>query len=241
MNKIIRKIKEESGAVQVIEMTLIFPFVILVLGFLIYLGSYVMQSVTIFNDAQRIAVIASRESAIPGYEIFYEQGGITTKADFNWSDDYTPGKSVIDAVMKEHDPYRYWTNSFLSSSEKQTLESEIIKIVQSNSFLASSDVDCTIQTSNNVISQNIKVNVVKRLGLPKFLQLLGLNSTMDINVTAVAVVGDNSEFIRNTDMVFDVGTYLWENLKFGDNNQTMSERVAIFKQKFTDAKAKLGW
>lgn len=241
MKYLIQKIKEEDGAVQVIEMTLIFPFVILILGFLIYLGSYVMQSVTIYNDAQRIAVMASREAAIPGYENFYSQGGITTKADFNWPDNYTPGKTVIDAVMDEHDPYRYWTNSFLSSSEKQTLESEMIKLIQNSSFLSSSDVDCTIQTSNNVISQTIKVNVVKRLGLPKFLQVLGLNSTMDINVTAVAVVGDSSEFIRNTDMVFDVGTYLWENLKFGDNNQSMSERIAIFKQKFTDAKAKLGW
>lgn len=241
MKEITQKLKEEYGAVQVIEMTLIFPFVILVLGFLIYTGSYVLQSVAIFNDAQRIAVMANRQSAIPGYELFYDMGGITTKADFNWPNDYTPQKALINAVMSEHDPYRYWTNSFLSSSEKQTLEAEVIKVVQRISFLYSSDVDCTIQTSNNGISQSIKVNIVKRLGTPGFLQSILSNGSMDINVTAVAVVGDNSDFIRNTDIVFDVGTYLWDDLKFGDNNQSMGERISIFKQKFTDAKAKFGW
>jgi len=235
------KLKNEYGAAQVIEMTLIFPLVLFVMGFLIYLGSYVMQSVTIYNDAQRIAVIAAHESQMPGYEHFYSNGGITTKADFNWAEGYVPGKTVIDAVMGEHDPYRYWTNSFLKESNKTTLENELQGLISSNSFLASSNVDCNIETSNNVLSQTIKVNVVKSVNTPQLFSQLGLNSSFDINITAVAVVNDSSEFIRNTDMVFDLGSYLWEELKFGDNNQSMSERVAIFKQKFSDAKAKMGW
>ena len=38
----------ESGSAQIIEMTLIFPIVLFVLGFLIYVGSYVLQSTAMY-------------------------------------------------------------------------------------------------------------------------------------------------------------------------------------------------
>ena len=150
------------------------------------------------------------------------------------------GKDIINEVMKVHDPYRYWGKGFLKSENKTTMEKALRQLIAENSFLAGTNVDCTISASADPLAPAIKVNVVKHLSAPGFLRQLGLTSSLDISVTAVAVVNDTSEFIRNTDMVYDLGTYLWENLKFGDSNQTMSQRVAIFKQKFTDARAKWG-
>ena len=155
-------------------------------------------------------------------------------------DGYMPGKDIINEVMKVHDPYRYWGKGFLKSENKTTMEKALRQLIAENSFLAGTNVDCTISASADPLAPAIKVNVVKHLSAPGFLRQLGLTSSLDISVTAVAVVNDTSEFIRNTDMVYDLGTYLWENLKFGDSNQTMSQRVAIFKQKFTDARAKWG-
>lgn len=235
------KLNSERGAAMVIEMTLIFPLVLLVIAFLIYLGCYVMQSVSIYNDAQRIAVIAAHEAQMPGYENFFSNGGITTKADFNWPDDYSPTKSVIDAIMDIHDPYRYWTGSFVKKSNLSTLETELQNLISDNAFLTGSNVTCTIETSNNVLNQLIRVNVVKNVSVPGIFSLLGLESSMDIDITAVAVVSDPGEFVRNTDMVADLASYLWNELKFGDKNQSMGERVEILKQKFTDARAKMGW
>lgn len=130
--------------------------------------------------------------------------------------------------------------AFLKRENKTTMEKALRQLIAENSFLAGTNVDCTISASADPLAPAIKVNVVKHLSAPGFLRQLGLTSSLDISVTAVAVVNDTSEFIRNTDMVYDLGTYLWENLKFGDSNQTMSQRVAIFKQKFTDARAKWG-
>ena len=234
------KWNSESGSAQIIEMTLIFPIVLFVLGFLIYVGSYVLQSTAMYTEAQKIAVIAAREGQMPGYENFFAGTGITTKTDFDWSDGYMPGKDIINEVMKVHDPYRYWGKGFLKSENKTTMEKALRQLIAENSFLAGTNVDCTISASADPLAPAIKVNVVKHLSAPGFLLQLGLTSSLDISVTAVAVVNDTSEFIRNTDMVYDLGTYLWENLKFGDSNQTMSQRVAIFKQKFTDARAKWG-
>lgn len=241
MKAIAKKVKnEDSGAVQVIEMTLIFPLVLFVMGFLIYLGSYVLQGVTIYNDAQRIAVAASREAGFPGYEHLYEGAGVTTKADFNWPDNSAPALSVINAVMGEHDPYRYWGNDFLTASDKSTLEANLEQLVSNYSFLVSSNVDCTITTSNNLLSQQVQVRVVKYINTPSLIQALGLASNINIDVTATAVVGDPAEFIRNTNMVFDLKDYMFKNLKIGKNEQTINEKIAIYKQKFSDVRAKLG-
>lgn len=232
--------KDDTGASSVIEMTLIFPLVLFVMGFLIYTGSYVMQSVTIYNDAQRIAVAASREAGIPGYENLYQGAGVTSKADFNWPDNSAPAISVINALMSEHDPYRYWGSGFLDSSEISTLETNMERLVADNSFLASSNVDCTITTSNNILSQQVQVRVVKYISAPQLFQALGLADNISIDVTATAVVGDPAEFIRNTDMVFDLTEYMMDNLKIGSSGQTINEKIAIYKQKFSDVSAKLG-
>jgi len=232
--------KDDTGASSVIEMTLIFPLVLFVMGFLIYMGSYVMQSVTIYNDAQRIAVAASREAGIPGYENLYQGAGVTSKADFNWPDNSAPAISVINALMSEHDPYRYWGSGFLDSSEISTLETNLERLVADNSFLASSNVDCTITTANNILSQQVQVRVVKYISAPQLFQALGLADNISIDVTATAVVGDPAEFIRNTDMVFDLTEYMMDNLKIGSSGQTINQKIAIYKQKFSDVSAKLG-
>lgn len=235
-----QKLRDEMGAVQIIEMTLIFPLVLFVMVFLLYMGSYVLQSVTIYNDAQRIAVAASREAGIPGYEKFYQATGVTTKADFNWPDGVWPEPSVINDMMHEHDPYRYWGNGFLDESEKDTLENNLKRLVSENSFLASSNVDCTITTSNNILNQQINVRVVKHISTPRLLRYLGLADDISIDVTATAVVGDPAEFVRNTDMVFDLADFLLKDLKIGSENQTINQRISIYKQKFSDTCAKIG-
>lgn len=238
--KLINKLKSEKGAAQIIEMTLIFPLVLFVMAFLIYTASYVLQSISIYNDAQRIAVAATREAAIPGYEHLYAGTGVTTRADFNWPDGSAPEKEIINKIMSQSDPYRYWSTNFLTESEKNTLENNLESLISSNSFLASSNVDCTITTANNILNQQVQVRVVKYISTPELMQLLGLGSDISIDVTATAVVGDPAEFVRNTDMVFDLKEYMFDNLKIGKKNQTINQKIAIYKQKFKDISAKLG-
>lgn len=241
MNAILNRIKkDDTGAATVIEMTLIFPLVLCCVGFLLYIGSYVMQSVMIYNDAQRIAVAACREIAMPGYEKLYDSTGITTKADFNWADGVTPDKDKINAFMREHKPYRYWGNGALSESRKTDLESNLKRLIASNSFLAPSSVECDVLPDNELLNYKVKVHVVKHISTPQLFQSLGVNQSMDIDVTATAVVCDTTDFIRNTDMVFDLADFLMGSVPIDSGGNTINDKIAMFKQKFTDAKAKLG-
>ena len=239
MKKVMEGLGKEKGAATVIEMTLVFPFVLLVLTFLIYMGSYIMQGVMIYNYAQQIAVAASREVAFPGYEMFYESTGITTQTDIGWAEGLFPNRTAINKIMSEHAPYRYWNLNVLKNSRKVSLENSLKQLITSASFLSPTSIDVTITSSSNIISQRINVRVVQRIKIPPLLRLLGLDDYTNIDVTSVAVVGDSTEFIRNTDIVFDLKEYMFDNLKFSDG-KTLNENIAIYKQKITDLLAKLG-
>ena len=239
MRAILEKMKSENGAASIIEMTLIFPLVIMILMFLIYLGAYIYDNVTIYNNSQMIAVAVSREVSVPGYEKFYENGGITTKADFNWNDGYSPTPEIINSIMGVHKPYRYWTQKMIDDVTVTSMEKALKNIVSTRSFLVSADVTCDIKVKNHYLSQTVEVNVKRKINTPKFFDYIGFKSSWDIDITATAVVSDSSEFVRNTDMVFDLANYLLEEIKIG--GKSVNEQIANFKQKFKDTKAKLGW
>ena len=231
---------DEKGSVQVIEMTLLFPFALLCIFFLIYLCVYILQGISIYNAAQRIAVAAARETSFPGYGQLYGGQGVTARTDFNWEEGYALETNVINKIMEEHNPYRYWGNNFLGEGKKEILERNLEKMINDSSFLTSSNVDCTITTTNNILNQQVEVHVVKYISLPRIIRYLGLNDNVSIDVTATAVVGDSAEFIRNTDMVLDLTDYIFTNLKIGKSGQTINEKISIYKQKFSDIGAKLG-
>lgn len=235
-----KKWKSERGAAPIIEMILIFPLVILAVGTLFYMGSFILQSVMIYNDAQRIAMLASKEAAIQGYEKLYGEEGMTIQADFNWEQGKVPGIELINAIMDEPiKPYRYITNDFLSGSKKQNLEENLEKLATDGSLLYQTDIDCTINTKNYIISQQVIVNVKKSVATNKVMQFFGIDEIVVMDVTATAVVGNPAEFVRNTDIVFDLVEFAMDNLKIGKSGQTANEKVKIFGQKFKDAKARL--
>lgn len=238
MRVVLNKIMKEDGAASFIEMTLIFPLVVVTMGFLIYLGSYIMQNIIIYNDAQRVAVAASRVAGMPGYEKIYGTKGVTAVADFDWADGTSPDIGLVNNMMNEHTPYRYFGNGFLSSSEADTLEKNMKKLVENSSFIVKSMVTCDIKTENNFINQKVKVNVKKSVNAPKIFSSLGIKEKMDIDLTATAVVSDPTEFIRNTDMLFDLKDYLFDNVKIGGD--TINEKINKYKQKFTDIAGKIG-
>lgn len=231
---------DDKGSAQIIEMTVIFPFVLICVFFLVYLCSYILQGIAIYNSAQRIAMAAAREAAFPGYGELCEGEGITTTTDFNWENGYAPAINIINKIMKVHAPYRYWGNNFLGEGKKEKLEKNLMKLINNNSFFPLSNVNCTILTSNNILNQRIEVRVIKRISLPKIVNCFGLMDNISIDVTAAAIVGDTAELIRNTDMVLDLTDYIFSNLKIGKSGQTINEKIFIYKQKFNDIGSRLG-
>ena len=238
MTEAMRALKREDGSAQVIEMTLLLPFVLAILAFLIYMGSYYMQSVLIYNYAQQMAIAASRLAAFPGYEYFDGSTEITAKTDFDWVEDTLPKDNAVNTAMREHEPYRYIFERDLRDC-KATLEDSLKRLITSTSLLSQSSLTCEIIPGGTILGKNMNVHVVKKANTPQVLQAIGLNSIIDIDFTATAAAGDPAEFVRNTDMVFDLVEFMFDNLKLG-NGKNVNENISIYKQKFSDTMAKLG-
>lgn len=236
---------EESGAVLVVEMTMIFPIVLLVMTFLIYLTSYTVQGIMIDSYARKIAVTATRFAAMPGYEKLYygadpsEGGGhIPKDTDFSDQTGAEPSLDLVNAIMREHDPYRYFGNSFLSGDEISNLVSDLENLINTGSFLNVTSVDCSVSTQNYVLTQRVVVEVTQTIEMPGFMRAFGLQDALTNTVSVYATIGDAPDFIRTTDMVFDMTQFLLDNLKIG--GVSISEKISTFKQKITDAFSSLG-
>ena len=229
----------EYGAVQVIEMTLVLPVVLVCIWMLVYLGSYVLQSIYTYNTAQKVAMIAAREAAMPGYMYLYEDNGITQDTDFTDTKGQV-SNVAINKMMNTHNPYRYIGDSFIETHIRAELEHELRTLINKVSFISASDLECVILTDNNFISKRVEVSVTKHVRVPDFIRLAGVEKMVDITAVAISEVSDSADFIRNTDMVTEIADYISDNYNIGGSGQSLSERISSYKLKFHDIAEKLG-
>lgn len=219
---------DDSGAAQIVEASLIFPIVFLVVGFLIYLGSYTLQRVSMYNHAQKIAVITSREISFPGYEQLGAEE--SSSADFNWVEGRKPSKGDIDEIMKERKPYRYLIPSKPQASR---LEMALTDMVNGVSYISKSDVQCSVRSEKKIMNTYIVVEITKQVDTPIIMEMLGIKDVLDINVSATAIVTDTSDFIRNVDTVYDLTNEVFD--RFG-----LNDKIESCMDKVTGALKKLG-
>lgn len=211
---------DDSGAVQVIEASLIFPIVFLVVGFLIYLGSYTLQRISMYNHAQKIAVITSRELSFPGYEVLGAEK--SSNADFNWTEGTKPSKANIESIMNQRRPYRYLISEKPRSEEMQKALTDMVNRV---SYISKSDVSCKVSSKKKIMNTYIVVEVTKPVKMPVVMELLGIKDVLDINVKATAIVTDTSEFIRNVDTAYDLTNEIFERFGFNDKIESCMSKI----------------
>ena len=244
MKRIFARLREERGAVQVIEMTLILPIVFFIMGFLLYTGNYIMQSVVMYNDAQVIAVAAGRAIGFPGYSQFmgYREGGSSNPSNVTVNVDFPSNSnlsSVVKTVMQLRAPYRYWQsgNNLIKSSERIYLENYLQAMIAKTSFLGGGKVDCVITPVQNVVTQKVRVEVSKKVEMPGLLRMLPVRNFMEIKVTATAVASDPAEMIRNTEMVLDYADEFLTETKTG---QQILDNITGYVTKLKSVLTKFG-
>ena len=213
-----------------IEAAIIYPFVLLVIGGLLYMGVFIFQYITVAAYAQKVALLAAREVALPGYIRMISQDAVTTSAveiDLNkyseklTSADNSANGAIITiplkAKMANARAYRYlrkdpleatWREANMPDDEdkykaKDVLSEIMNRLVNENSImLGQRDAKITITCNNVVVAQYVTVTVHQDLVNNQLMTALGFeNPAIDISATAAA--NDTDEFIRNTDFVCD--------------------------------------
>jgi len=241
--------KSESGAVEMVEAVIIYPFVFLALGVIIYLGIYMIQYATVQTYAEKIALYGAREIASPGYlEMITSAnrqavlGSAAVEADMDVTEE--DGLAVIDSgTMKinfdpgnvDVRPYRYWSfdtkneeaSGPFSKSSMTILNGLLKNMVSNNSILCSNDVETNIECENYFLVQFVNVTVSQKIKGMEMLSFFGID-TPKVEVSCKCPVNDVDEFVRNTDFAFDTIEALAE--KLGIDVDKLKDKIEDVKK-----------
>lgn len=203
-------IRDETGAALIVEATIIYPVVFLCVFFLIFVGLFFMQNAMLESSAQKMAVLAAKEVAYPGFlkltsseDLTYANGAI--EAAKGLVPENVAGVKTVGEV-KAH-PYRYWSSDPLSSDAKNTIKQLIVNNDDIKFLIGSSDIEAQISCSNYVIAQYVTVTITQKVIDIGILGFFGIDAPT-LKATAVAPVNDADEFVRNMDFAKDAVNWL---------------------------------
>lgn len=187
------KIKNEYGAVQIVEATFIFPIMFIILFFLIYMGNAFFIKSQVEGMVETRAIQGAGYCADPMLQTIKDNNG-----------------TVPSLKNIKTEPYRYIFGGMDSIENK--IASEVQNDIEGNavSFFKNMKPSLKMPKSdiakfnNYVVYSTFSVEVKYELKFP--IKLLGADSptVMTINSRAEVPVNDTAEFIRNTDMVVDL-------------------------------------
>lgn len=185
-------LKEENGAVQIIEATVVYPLVVLAAVSMIFLGMYVFETALLNDRADALAVTAAKTLTFSGYDEF---GDIYTELCVPPNSPQPDRKSVEKAFGRNR-PYRY-----LLTGETDSRFSDSAAEYASGLMFPSDQTVCKVEVRRNLFDREVAVIIEKEIRLPSVLKIAGINEYMKITASASASTSDPAEFIRNTDLV----------------------------------------
>lgn len=211
--KVGKRFRSEKGAATIVEASIVMPIVFMVVCFLFIMGYYQLEITTLQSRADRVADVASRIIAQAGYEKY---GNIeTNKIDFE--EKPSMNATTLKEIYKDLAPYRYWGSG--SRALGDSASNKLTNVMSAKAYFDSkaSITSVQIKPKKAGLSNKVEVIVNSKVDLPEFFPFLGLPTHVDKTFTTVAFVSDSSEFLRNTDIVFDLTEFLAEKCKLTDD------------------------
>ncbi|MEG2429124.1 MAG: TadE/TadG family type IV pilus assembly protein [Oscillospiraceae bacterium] len=190
-NAIREKFKSERGLV-IVEASIVFPVMFIILFFLIYFGNAYYEKAKIDDIVVKNAILGAGYCADPILQVIKDSGDITF-----------PEANKLDSK-----PYRYIFGGM------KNVETEIKGKVQ-NEIIGASNVHLfkvmhpqlttnNVVYNNHIVAASFSVEVGYSLYFP--IKLLGAKEreVLKLNSRAEIPLSDTAEFMRNTDMVIDM-------------------------------------
>ena len=228
MKRMRKFLRDESGAAEMIEAAFVYPAVFLCLFLLIYIGLFILQSITVGTYARKLALLASREIACPGYIdmcMYKDEKGADVSAFSDASVELASGSGVGPSTKPstgDARPYRYFTSNLLDDATNQQLEKVARQLLAKGSILAGKgNATIEVKAKNYFIVQYVTVSVKQPLMDFPLLKAFGVNPT--VQASATAAVNDTDEFVRNVDFVADALQVLAK--KIGINVDAIKDKV----------------
>ncbi len=212
IGKVIRIIKEEKGAVQIVEAAFVFPIMFIILFFLIYLGNAFYVKAQIESIVNQKAIEGAGYCADPILETI------------------RTNNAVPELSKLETKPYRYLFGG-MDNIEKE-IGRQVYERISSSTASLFRNMEPVVNTpqskiahyNNYVINATFSVEVKCRIEFP--IKFLGESTPyiMEICSRSEVAVNDTSELIRNTDMVIDY----FEDSKLGQSIKGVFDKINEF-------------
>ncbi len=217
MRKIINRIKDENGAVQIVEASFVFPIMFFILIFLLYMGNAFYAKAQVESVVQTYAIEGANKCADPLLELI--------------ENNQLPSLNQIDIQ-----PYRYVFGS-MNSVEKE-ISTKVIETISGKSTTFYKGMKAQLGSKSNiakytnyVVYSTFAVEVKYSITFP--IRFMGTEPPVILQLTSRAEVpvNDTTEFIRNTDMVLDLfyGSQLAN--KISDTFSKINDFISSFAQK----------
>ncbi|WP_027089400.1 TadE/TadG family type IV pilus assembly protein [Thomasclavelia saccharogumia] len=219
--KVVGQLKKEKGAATIVEASIVMPIVFFIVCFLFIMGYYQLEIATLQSRADRVADVASRIMVQAGYLKYGEVE--TNKIDFESINNFDA--ALIKDIFQDLDPYRYWGIGERKLDGNVSIKLENIMKKKAYFDTEASITNIEIKPKLNMLSNKVEVIVTSKVKLPGFFNFLGLPTEINKQFTSVAYVNDCSEFLRNADIVFDLGKFLAEKCKVSDNAEDVINKI----------------
>ena len=201
---IFKTLKKDIQGDAVVEATILFPIMIMIFAALVVLSAYLPTRAALQRATQYAATsIATQSSDV---WLFYDLQAMS--------------------YYRERDIRRLgsvYSRGFGNIDDISARAEAIVKGVDRR-FLSLREgemtVECTIR--NNILFREVAVTATRRFTSPINLSFIGFPETIDISVTATAVVNDGDEFIRNIDLIMDFSAYIENRYGFPNVGETIA-------------------
>ena len=195
----------EERADAIIEATILFPIIILVLAMLILVSTYLPTRAILQNATQRAATMIATEysDSFVSYD--------AEKASYRWaSKDELP--NVYTSVFRALGTIGRNNGNGRGSGHDDAQDAEDIVNSTYEKAVLYKQGSLTVEYSvkNYVVYKEITVTAREEIDFPINLSWIGLDGKLDIVTSSSAVVHDGDEFIRDMDLAADVVEFIGE-------------------------------
>lgn len=210
----------EKGAIMV-EASIYLPLVLCTVMALIYLALFNMQEYLLMYQAQRIAFVAAREVAYPGYDQF--QMGQDNEIEFDWGEKAAPSAETIQAYYKTYhsgikELYREIAGWFTNYDAVGTdYGSRFADEVKGSTLLALNQIsEPSVEIDRGLLGTNVTVTITHTIPTPGVLKYLDYYGEIGIRSSAYTYSLNPTGFVRNVNLASDCVSYIFEKLGMSD-------------------------
>ncbi len=215
IGKLKRELTKEKGAVQIMEASIVFPIMFIILFFLIYMGNAFYEKTQIEYVVNHYAIEGAAYCADPILSAIKANGAV-------------PSVSNL-----ESEPYRYL---FGVGDVPSDIARKVKETINGKAFSFFSNMSPTVTAranfNNKIIYSTFSVEADYQIRFP--ISFLGRSTppVVDGSVRAEIPVCDTPELIRNTDMVIDFMQQFEFGRKFAEGVSNLFSKINGFIREF---------